>query len=160
MTKTAHFLLAVPLMLLSTFSWAECKKSDVTGLLESEGHVYTEMDYDDEDHNFMIKKSGEKILMWVDPDGDAVEGTETFLDQTAFTAGNPGFRTASIASVAVPSAPLDDTNARHPQMRLHRQQHLVIPIRRPHGIRIIAAVQNHGKEGADYDQSIVRVQMD
>ena len=70
MTKTAHFLFVVPLMLLSTFGWAECKKSDVTGLLETEGHVYTQMDYDDEDHNFSIKKSGETIAMWVTPDGD------------------------------------------------------------------------------------------
>ena len=70
MTKTAHFLLAVPLMLLSTLSWGECKESDVTHLLESEGHVYKEMDYDDEDHNFSIKKSGETIAMWVTPDGD------------------------------------------------------------------------------------------
>lgn len=71
MTKTVHFLLAVPLMLLGTFSWAECKKSDVIDLLESEGHVFTELDYDDGDHNFKITKSGETIVMWVDPDGDS-----------------------------------------------------------------------------------------
>ena len=48
---------------------AKCLKSEVVGVLDDYGYTYSELE-DDGDYNFTLSKDGERIRMWVQPDGD------------------------------------------------------------------------------------------
>ena len=48
---------------------AKCSKAEVVGVLDDYGYTYSELE-DDGDYNFLLSKDGERIKMWVEPDGD------------------------------------------------------------------------------------------
>jgi hypothetical protein len=48
---------------------AKCLKSEVVTVLDDYGYTYSELE-DDGDYNFLLSKDGERVKMWVEPDGD------------------------------------------------------------------------------------------
>ena len=105
----------------------------------------------------------------LDPDGDAVEGFQTPLDEVPLLDGDALAGTAVLADVAVPAAPLDDADAGDAEVGLHAQQRLVVPVGAPADLRRaggvgrvggLGPVQMDGKEGAGHDEAVGGIEVD
>mmetsp|Transcript_5503 Transcript_5503/g.11619 ORF Transcript_5503/g.11619 Transcript_5503/m.11619 type:complete len:835 (-) Transcript_5503:739-3243(-) len=115
----------------------------------------------------------------IDPYRDTVERTQAFLYQVSFVDGNTVvFRllllglvrllrfvvvvvvAAAVVVVPVPPLPLDDTDPGHPQVGLHAEEGLVVPIGGPlRCFRRLVPVNDDRQERADHHQSIGGVEL-
>mmetsp|Transcript_12757 Transcript_12757/g.30370 ORF Transcript_12757/g.30370 Transcript_12757/m.30370 type:complete len:670 (-) Transcript_12757:275-2284(-) len=106
----------------------------------------------------------------LDPDGDAVEGFQTALDEGALLDRHSLARAAILPDVAVPAAPLDDADARDAEVGLHAEEGLVVPVGGPADLRRLSGgigrvrrlgpVEVDGQEGAGHDEAVGGIEMD
>ena len=101
----------------------------------------------------------------LDPDRDAVEPEQAPLDHLPLLDGNARGGTAVWSHVAVPSPPLDHAHPGDPEVGLHAQEGLVVPVGAPPdhgraagvgGVGSLGPVQVDGQEGADHYDAVGR----